>query len=297
MAEPNKPIVIELSIELFAELILFLYPHGAEQMNLPHNFWLGLALWLIGTAIAVRMFWIFPVWASRLSRLEKALISFIAVSVFALAVYNPVLAAYEKRNGEPEANSLPTQSIDKPTGPDASVSGIKPLSKTAPSKPPHKQTNPVPNGPATLPVVPEINQSGNGNGAVGGNVTAEPCSVNQVGGQQNSATVNCDSVPPKIMNISQEYAAPDLNAKTPGIKLYFFVDGRFLDPAFAVYCDRPCVTHQAGLDGGWYNAPNLENQNARPNPRFVLIHFVMPGVIDSSRHAGLRSEPRLGVGS
>jgi NhaP-type Na+/H+ or K+/H+ antiporter len=80
MPESNKT-TIELGIEFVVELLLFLYPYGAEQMNLPHNFWLGLGCWVIGTAIAIRMFWIFPVWTHRLTRLEKGLIAFILVGV------------------------------------------------------------------------------------------------------------------------------------------------------------------------------------------------------------------------
>jgi len=42
----SRPIYIELGIEFLSELLLFLYPFGAEQMNLPHNFWLGLGCWI-----------------------------------------------------------------------------------------------------------------------------------------------------------------------------------------------------------------------------------------------------------
>lgn len=44
MAESTKPIFAELGIEFVVEWLLFLYPYGAEQMNLPHNFYLGLVL-------------------------------------------------------------------------------------------------------------------------------------------------------------------------------------------------------------------------------------------------------------
>ena len=56
----NGPISVELGIEFLCELLLFLYPYGADQMNLPRNFWVGLGCWVFGAAIAVRMFWIFP---------------------------------------------------------------------------------------------------------------------------------------------------------------------------------------------------------------------------------------------
>jgi hypothetical protein len=38
MADTTRPVVLELGIEFVVELLLFLYPYGAEQMNLPHNF-------------------------------------------------------------------------------------------------------------------------------------------------------------------------------------------------------------------------------------------------------------------
>src|SRR5437879_476162 len=98
MAEKTDSPVVELGIEFIVELLLFLYPYGAEQMNLPHNFWLGFACWVIGTAIAVRMFWIFPLWRHRLTKLEKGLIAAIFVGLFMLAVHGSVIAAYKSRH-------------------------------------------------------------------------------------------------------------------------------------------------------------------------------------------------------
>ena len=110
--EPSdKPIFVELGIEFVFELLLFLYPYGAEQMNLAHNFWLGLGCWIAGTAIAVRMFWIFPAWRSRLSPLEKWLSSFIFVGLFVWAIHNPVVEAYKRRNGEPKPETVAQQLV------------------------------------------------------------------------------------------------------------------------------------------------------------------------------------------
>jgi hypothetical protein len=91
---------LELGIEFLAELVLFAFPYGAEEMGLPHNFWLGLVCWVAGIAIAIRMFWIFPVWEHRLTRLEKGLIAFILLGGFVAIFYKPVLTAYGKRNSE-----------------------------------------------------------------------------------------------------------------------------------------------------------------------------------------------------
>jgi len=89
----------ELRVELVADLLLFAFPYGAEQMNLPHNFWLGLSSWVFGTAIAVRMFWIFPAWSHRLTSLEKSLMALIGFGLFWMAFYRPIETAYINRNG------------------------------------------------------------------------------------------------------------------------------------------------------------------------------------------------------
>lgn len=97
MAEAKSNPLKELGIEFAVELLLFLLPYGAEQMDLPHNFWLGALCWAAGTAIGIRMFWIFPYGVVRLTRLEKGLIASICVFILMLAVYRPVIAAYRKQ--------------------------------------------------------------------------------------------------------------------------------------------------------------------------------------------------------
>ena len=94
-------------------------------MNLPHSFYLGLFCWIAGTAIAVRMFWIFPVWAKRLSSLEKSLLALIAVALFVAATYKPVANAYTNRNSGTETKPKP-QSSPEPTPAPASVPNINP---------------------------------------------------------------------------------------------------------------------------------------------------------------------------
>ena len=145
MPESNKT-TIELGIEFVVELLLFLYPYGAEQMNLPHNFWLGLGCWVIGTAIAIRMFLIFPVWTHRLTRLEKGLIAFILVGAFVAAFYRPVMMAYGKRNTEIQPRSKPESNTqaEKPKEPEQQPEA-KPIPATKPVK--HRDVvklNPIP---------------------------------------------------------------------------------------------------------------------------------------------------------
>ena len=118
VADFEKPVVVELGIEFVVELLLFLLPYGAEQMNLPHNFWLGLGCWVFGIAIAIRMFWIFPAWAKRFTRLEKSLISFIFLGLFVLLAYKPVQTDNGNRNGnsssQPSGTTWPQDSKTPP---------------------------------------------------------------------------------------------------------------------------------------------------------------------------------------
>ena len=96
MANEDRKPIVELGIEFIVELLIFLYPYGADQMGLPHNFWLGLGCWIVGTVIAVRMFWIFPLWSKRLRVRFKAAIVVAAVVCFVWAFYRPVVSAHTK---------------------------------------------------------------------------------------------------------------------------------------------------------------------------------------------------------
>jgi hypothetical protein len=128
--DTNKPVIVELGIEFFIEFLIFLYPYGADQMGLPHNFWLGLGCWAVGTIVAIRIFFIFPLWSDRLSRLEKSLFAFIFVAILFILFYRPVVAAYHKQ--EPQ--------IAKPTEQPSSPQE-KPQDKpaTSPPAPPKRQ--------------------------------------------------------------------------------------------------------------------------------------------------------------
>jgi hypothetical protein len=90
----------ELTIEICLALLLFCYPYGAEQMNLPHNFWVGLASWAFGIGLAVRIFWIVPLWRDRLNRFQKGAAACALIGIFAWAVHAPVIAAYQARHSE-----------------------------------------------------------------------------------------------------------------------------------------------------------------------------------------------------
>lgn len=135
--------MLELGIEFLAELLLFLYPYGADQMGLPHNFWLGLGCWIVGAAIAIRMFWILPVWADRLSNLLKATVIAILLAFFVWASYRPVITAYGKRNATTEtAANLPAKQPPTPESvPKEPINRIAPThehsASATPTPPPH----------------------------------------------------------------------------------------------------------------------------------------------------------------
>ncbi len=99
-----KSHTLELTIEFSVELLLFFLPYGAEQMDLPHNFWLGLASWVLAVGIGVRIFWILP-WTRRLPKPWKLVMSTGVVLSLMVAFWSPVRAAYKKRHLEPLAHA------------------------------------------------------------------------------------------------------------------------------------------------------------------------------------------------
>lgn len=169
----QKPIK-ELSVEFLVGLLLVLYPHGAAQMGLPHFFSIGLVCWVLATGIAVRIFWIFPAWSNRLSKLEKSLISFILVAMFVAIFYWPVLGAYRKHNLEAKQQALPVQERTPPVATSVlSTPAPEPQTKT-----PHARSN-----------SPSRSVTSN-NGASVGSITQGAGSIAQIGGSGNTATVN-----------------------------------------------------------------------------------------------------------
>jgi hypothetical protein len=97
MDDARQSRTLELSLEFLVELLLFLYPYGADQMGLPHNFWIGLASWVIGIVIGIRFFWIFPLWNQKIQPTWKSVIAAIVVICFITVAWNPVLTAYKRK--------------------------------------------------------------------------------------------------------------------------------------------------------------------------------------------------------
>lgn len=126
----------ELRLELFLELAIALYPLSADEMGLPHNFWIGLGLWVLATAMAIRMIWILP-WVENRSWWVKSCITAIVVIGLVLLFRLPVTGAYKHRGGDKQ---FVYEWVPKPvdsgedycaTGPSGVSSGVPPLPRGA----------------------------------------------------------------------------------------------------------------------------------------------------------------------
>jgi len=90
-----------------------------------------------------------------------------------------------------------TRYFDRPTP------VLPPISANPPSPSVPIVKTPKPTRPSV-----KIEQHGNGNGAVGGNITTAPCSSVQVGGNNNQATVKCDPSPLEIKWTTHDVVPP-----------------------------------------------------------------------------------------
>jgi hypothetical protein len=234
MPDPNKPLVVELGIEFVVELLLFLYPYGADQMNLPHNFWLGLGCWVIGSAIFIRMFWIFPVWANRLTRLEKGLIAAILISLFVVIFWKPVATAYGRRSVE-QTREQERPLVPSPAAPNTqtttpSAPEVKPLPPTKPPKHPSllksNQLGASQDNSVHVDKGSKIEQQTNGD-----------CSPNIVGG---SNTVNCGPPPPPPLALHWEVSSNQSKDPSEYVLMVTVTVNTTMSPvAVGVVCDTP----------------------------------------------------------
>jgi hypothetical protein len=150
-----------------------------------------------------------------------------------------------------------------------------------------------------------IGQRGNGGGAVGGSVQQGPCSIAQVGGTNNQASVNCVQQPPPPnvkfttkelepgvgpwtlvphWSIGGHTAASDAAeqrrksfADNPGVLVQMFLDGPWPNATFAAVCDRPCE----GMDAIADNSVSSSGQG-RINDTTVLVGFVVPSPLPAN---------------
>lgn len=207
MKDKKRPVAAELSIELILGILLVLYPYGADQMGLPHNFWVGVCCWIAATALGVRMFWIFPLRSWRLTTLEKGLVSFIALAAFALVFRQPVLDAYH-RQGAPHAETAGAVS--------AAHRAIPPvLSNDQPVTPPKAQSKTKKPQKTSAPA-PSVSSSGNNSPAIGTITQGDrsALSINQSGG------VTAGTIVTYIRSLTDDEKAQlvtDLKKSPPGI--------------------------------------------------------------------------------
>ena len=195
---------IEIGIEFVIELLLFLYPYGADQMGLPHNFWLGLGCWIVGAGIAVRMFWIFPAWTKRLTRLEKGLIAFISVAIFVAIFFRPVVNAYHARTGEARGVQEQSKEQAKPSIPVPQMQAQPPLQAPASRSRKNKQ-------------VAKVSSSGKGSPAVG-SITqgaGSALSFNQKGGVTAGTIIGAIPPPGRVLSAADVARLTPMFAKHP----------------------------------------------------------------------------------
>jgi hypothetical protein len=266
MTNEAKQPYVELGAEFVAELLLFLYPYGADQMGLPHNFWLGLGCWVFGSAIAIRMFWIFPLWAKRLSPLAKGIIAFLCAAAFIWGFYSPVVAAHAKWVTERSASeSRPKAIAEQPTNPsNTSVSSAAGNQTTAaPTNKPikHKHPSPRPSKP-----------SQDNSGSVGGSVTQGPCSNFQNGGNGNQASTNCTFVDTSEKNlvitepVAKEIATA-LQASPHFVVKLWAVGSTDVQGDFVILLEK--ALSDAGFDVGIYHTGVMNWAMTGPTPKGI----------------------------
>jgi hypothetical protein len=117
---------------------------------------------------------------------------------------------------------------------------------------------PVIKTPKPASQAPAINQHGNGNGAVGGNLTVAPCGGAQIGGIGNQQTVNCRPperhlseqqrailgglVIPEGIAITLSLSGQDKDSQTYGYEIYSACNGKIPPTGFfpiAVFSGHP----------------------------------------------------------
>ena len=95
-AESKKRRSVEVGIEFCIEFLLALYQFGREQMDFPHDYWVGLFCWLFAIALGIRILWIIP-GLEPLGWLWKALISTVLVLGFVRLEGSTVIESYKKQ--------------------------------------------------------------------------------------------------------------------------------------------------------------------------------------------------------
>lgn len=244
----------KLSFQFVFALLSFLGPFGAEEMNFPHIFWIGLLCWIIALGILIRVIWILLSRSNRLSRQIKILIIFIAIILVCVIAYKPAVRAIRRHADKANAptkvplvhKQIPTSAPDIRNVPDSKRPKTRRRPKTnSPQSTPTQPTRP-------RPVTPTQNCP---NGVcIGGN-------------NFGNATVNNYLPPPPKISWNQTALQPLSNANVPGtppepskpeVEVLIELRGVFLNPAFTFRCSVPCLlVNQLTLSDDGDNASNF----------------------------------------
>jgi hypothetical protein len=234
-------------------------------MGLPRSFWLGFSCWVAATLIAIRMFWIFPVWTNRLTRLEKSLLCVIFVAVLCAVFFKPIEVAYGNRNPLPVAPSVAPDSKASEPQPQANLPQVPDVaSKPVPTLKARRNPPPKTETDVKVPEKPTPTQSCPNGICIGGNNSGDPMVINNV---------------PPLPTISWKVSElPAGGGKHPAVNLDFSADDSFSTPVFSAECSRPCESESGGLStGGRMFMPQTGWDESNPN--IAILGFQIPSVL------------------
>jgi hypothetical protein len=143
------------------------------------------------------------------------------------------------------------------------------------TKPPSPSV-PIMKTPKTTPPSVKIEQHGNGNGAVGGNITPAPCSSIQVGGNNNQATVNCDPAPLEIKWTTHDVVPPAMTEDKKQFKfekqIMVTVNQTYTPISLGFVCDTEIEAVDVGMEGEYMRIiPRMGTD--RDNKKTGFVYF------------------------
>ena len=157
---------------------------------------------------------------------------------------------------------------DEPTPSPSLPTSMNPPS---PSVPIVKAPKPNPQPPSV-----KIDQHGNSNGAVGGNITTAPCSSVQVGGNNNQATVNCGPSPLEIKWATHDVVPP---AMTEDKKQFRFekqimvtVNQTYTPISLGFVCNAEIEAVNVGMEGAYMLSLSRMGTD-RDNKKLGFVYF------------------------
>jgi hypothetical protein len=129
-------------------------------------------------------------------------------------------------------------------------------------------------------LAPQASVTGNvtGKNAQVGSITQGSGSIAQVGGENNSATVNnLTTRPDPAIHWTQEPFAASASETRPGVRITIWTEGPMDLPAFLAKCDRPCGNVDADTDG--MSQAGYFSGGGRGSLNIVGFQFLAPTTI------------------